>query len=201
MPNAFFLTHRFTANSALARDLIRQGSEAIQSEMRTIGPTVESEVKALIQKDFAPRSGFLHKEGDPHLADIQVRVEVTAHGGTFPIDVVVDIADDSPKIGALEFGSKPHPIPGNPLLYFPSSRIGRGTAFGVGAGSTRGKAFGKGGKGVFGPGTIKGGTGSRGGKSKQLNKLSSVDHPGNRPHHFVQKGLDRAVAKIFARGR
>lgn len=182
------LTHQFNSNSQLAQDLIAQGANVIREEMFQIEDEVVAEVDAIIRADFDnSREGFRSK-GEGHLLG-SIEAEVTSPPGQFPVIVAVWSTQDEAKVASLEFGARPHSIfaTSSDFLYFTSARIGRGKAAGVGRGR---------GAGILGPGFLtKGGTGSRGGSSKSLAKVPSVHHPGNRPHHFLRRGLDAAVRR------
>lgn len=199
------LTRAMNANSALVRDLVQQGADSIQRELRNIESDVERKVKELIRADFVARTGFRHKKGDTHLNGAHVRAEVTSNGGSFPITISVTLPNVDPhKVGALEFGSPAHNIPlqAAEFLYFPSNRVGRGKSAGVGKGRGSGVRGFLGGNQETGAGFLaKGGTGSRGGSAKNLTRAKQVHHPGNKPHHFLKNALERAVRQALARDR
>ena len=185
------LTHQLTAHSGLMRSLIAQGAENIEDEMAGVVDDVVREVESIIRDEFNnSRTGFLSKGDTKLLGSIRADVSNT---GSFPVVVSVWSEADEAKVASLERGARPHPIPkvvGDTFLYFPSARIGRGKAAGVGRSR---------GKGVLGPGSIRGGTGSRGGVSNQVAKVSQVNHPGNRPFRFMRQGLNRAIRNRLGR--
>lgn len=189
------LTRQLNSNSGLAHDLIAQGAYRVEAAMDGIVDDVRMEVELIIADDLHVREGKRSK-GEGHLIN-SIRADVTSTPGQFPVTIAVWSEQDEAKVNSLEFGARPHFIWGNPYLYFPSNRVGRkGRRQGGGSLLGLSSQVGSGNPSPF----TKGGTGSRGGTSKQLAKVRAVHHPGNRPFHFMRRGLERVVQRRLRQG-
>ncbi len=153
----------------------------------SIADEVVAEANKIIETEFVTdRDPLRRRKGTRHLAGSISVNAVTSEGG-FPIKLVASSGAPKAKVNALEFGSRPHPIVARnaPFLVFPSVK---------GSAAERGL----GGKSVFLEPTFSRPTSrARAAASayQPIVKTKSVNHPGTKPYHFMQRALERVVRR------
>lgn len=141
------------------------------------------EVNKVIREELVTdRDSQRHKRYQRHLLG-SIDVVVSANRSNFPLKIKVTSKAEKRKVAALEYGSPGHLItPKNgEWLYFPYNPGGNAHANAYQARRA--------------PGSPK--IGPRGGtKSKAfLAKTYTVEHPGNRPYHFMRRGVERVIQR------
>lgn len=126
------------------------------------------------------RSPDRRKTGRHLLGSFNCRVVWDGVG--FPVELSMGSTAEGKKLGAINYGSPPHTIEGNPLLVFPvaerfAGRTMRPQPVGVRPG--RAKAY----------------TRNKAGRATVATKV--VNHPGNKPHFILERALERAVQGAY----
>lgn len=189
------VTRTLTTNSTFARAVKKAGAAKMQARLDAVARSAEAAFDDIVRHEFVnDRSPDRRRTGRHLLGSSQA----TVVGTEFPLQIVIKSVAEGKKVGALNSGSPPHTITGNPWLVFPA-----GTKAAAGASavvpsaqalrSTGGKAAFSSGYGQFRKGSAK--TANRG----RTVRTHSVQHPGTAGHFFLQRALERAVQEAFGK--
>ena len=175
------ITQSLSGNSSFARSVETVAALAVAKKLLAVVHEAEAEAKRIVSSELnTNRPPLRRKKGARHLLEgIAVEVKFPNGINTFPIEIVGKVIGDQHKTGALEFGSPRHDItPRNvEFLRFPASGEGK---------STRKQR------------TARAGLAANNRLSRvNLIKSTKVDHPGNRGHHFLERGIRQAIAAAF----
>lgn len=179
------------AHSAFARKAEAATARRLVAKATRIAELARDESNRIISAEMVEdRATVRRKNRQRHLLG-SVEVDLIWDGKTFPIGFQARSLAEKHKVAALEYGSKPHTIRAvnAPFLVFPNSRITGYATFRDSSGGVvrlessyqkrtrraRQQAW---------------------GNTPTVKKLE-VDHPGNRPYKFLERGLRRAIERAL----
>jgi len=190
------ITRSLRGSSGFARAVEAAAAEQAYRQLKTLVDEAAAEAKRIVSSELVnDRPPLRRKKGARHLlGGIKVELDFPNGVNTFPIIMTGKVIGDQKKTAALEFGSPGHPINAvnAPFLVFPSSGDARSTKT-AGDGSIIRLESGKASKRQRAQGLANNNRLSR----QKLVKAKSVDHPGNRPYRFLQRGMERAIRAAF----
>lgn len=167
-----------SVNSQFMKAARKRGAAVTEKRLRGLAQVAEQAFDEIVGEDFVnDRSADRRRPGRHLLGSSVCTVE---GGGDFPMKLVLKSLAPSVKVNSLNYGAKPHEIRGSPFLYFPAASQsakfpGRQAAY------TRNRA------------------GARAGGRRI--RTPQVDHPGNEPHNFLERALERAVEREYGAAR
>lgn len=179
------------AHSAFARKAEQATARKLASKATRIAELARDESNRIISAEMVEdRPSARRKNRQRHLLG-SVEVDLIWDGKTFPIGFQARSLAEKHKVAALEYGSPSHKIRAvnAPFLVFPDSRI-------TGYATTRDSS---GGVVRLEPSYRK--RTSRAarqasGRTPTVKKVE-VEHPGNRPYKFLERGLRRAIERAL----
>lgn len=178
--------------SAFARKLEAATARKLAAKATRIAELARDESNRIISAEMVEdRATVRRKNRQRHLLG-SVEVDLIWDGRTFPIGFQARSLAEKHKVGALEYGSPPHKIRAvnKEFLVFPNSRI-------TGYATTRDS---QGGVVRLEPSYQKRTSRARQqawGNTPTVKKVE-VDHPGNRPYKFLERGLRRAIKQALS---
>lgn len=190
------ITRSLNNSSGFAKAVEAAAAQQAYRQLKAVIDQAETEAKRIVSSELVnDRPVLRRKKGARHLlGGIKMEVDFPNGANTFPIVMTGRAVGDQHKIGALEFGSPPHKISAvnAERLVFPSSGDVRATKKGD-DGSIIRLESGKASKRQRGQALANNNRLSR----QKLVKTESVNHPGNRAYHFLQRGMERAIRAAF----
>jgi len=169
-----------TARNALGKKIAGAGAAKLYREANAIGADAVKRCNAIVAAEMVnDRIPERRRPGRHLLGSFQY--EIVGDPAHLPVSIRVFSSANPAKVNALMSGAKPHRITANEaFLVFPRGNASTSiSADGVPTFSTRR------GKGQVHQAYT--------GKGKSMTKVQSVNHPGNAPHHVMQRALTAAA--------
>lgn len=174
------VTRTLAANSAFKRDINQVVAAETARRFAEVGRLAEQEFDRIVTAEFVnDRPPDRRRTGRHLLGSSNARVLWDGVG--FPVTISLGSTAEGKKLGALNYGSPPHAITGN--LVFP---VAERIAGGIGPKALKPKAS-----------RIRAAYGK--GNATYYVRTQEVRHPGNKPHHMLERALESAVRKTYRR--
>lgn len=107
-------------NSDFMRDARRLGAAKTAAKLAAVAAEADRQFDAIVNDEFRTDNTRRRSPGTRRLAGSS-RTSVEWDGDGFPVELVMTVLDprQKDKVAALNYGSPPHEIRGNPKLVFP----------------------------------------------------------------------------------
>lgn len=171
------------STSQFMRAARRKGATETARRLEAVARASEQAFDEIVGNEFANDRDPSRRKTGRHLVGSS-HAEILWDSDDFPVEIQISSLAESGKVNALNSGADPHPIYGSPWLVFPVAEKRKTGA------SNKSSA-----RGVNRARSKR--AGSR--RANPTVRTDMVDHPGNAPHYFLQRALERAVNAAYAK--